>query len=60
MASSKGCHDKDVTESAWPFKECSFAFRFRKSHIPMVLSVDPVARTYSDAGLNDRAFTASL
>ena len=59
MASSKGCHASDVTESIWPTKACSFDFRFRKSQIPIDLSADPVATTYSEAGLKARALMAS-
>lgn len=59
MDSSKGCHDKDVTESAWPTRACNLDFRFRRSHRPIELSAEPVARTYSEAGLNEIAFIAS-
>jgi len=48
-----------VTESVWPTSACSLDFRFRKSQIPIELSAEPVARTYSLAGLKERALMAS-
>ena len=59
IASSKGCHASEVTACWWPVKTCSLDLRFRRSQMPIVVSTDPVARTYSDAGLNDRALIAS-
>lgn len=46
--------------SVWFPRACNFTLRFRKSHMPMVLSTDPVARTYSEAGLKERALIASV
>lgn len=34
-------------------------FRFLRSHIAIDLSAEPVARMYSEAGLNERALIAS-
>ena len=48
-----------MTESVCPTKACNFDFRFRRSQIPIDLSAEPVARTYSEAGLKERAFIAS-
>ena len=59
MASSKGCQASDVTESVCPMSACNFDFKFRKSQIPIDLSAEPVASTYSLAGLNERALIAS-
>lgn len=60
MASSNGCHAREVTESSWPTKVCNLVLRFLKSHIPIDLSAEPVAMIYSDAGLNERALIASV
>lgn len=48
-----------MTESVWPTKACSFVFRFRRSQMPIDLSAEPVARTYSEAGLKESALIAS-
>lgn len=34
--------------------------RLRRSQIPIVVSAEPVATTYSEAGLNERALMASV
>ena len=60
IASSKGCHANEVTAWLWPVNTCNFDLRFRRSQMPIVLSTEPVARTYSDAGLNERALIASV
>ncbi len=59
MASSSGCQASCVTESVWPTRACSFDWRFRRSQMPIDLSAEPVARTYSEAGLKERALMAS-
>lgn len=59
MVSSNGCQARDVTESECPTSACSLTLRFRRSQMPIDLSAEPVARTYSEAGLNERALMAS-
>lgn len=44
--------------SLWDSKLCNLSFKFRKSQSATVLSALPLARMYSEYGLNDKQFTS--